>query len=139
MVSFRIASLDDYEQCRPHDFSTIPNELIKLSIQNKWVYVVEDGSSIIGYARLEYIWLTIPYIGLITLNEEYRRKGIGRALIERIAEDLANLGHRAMFTSTEDEGTPEFYQKCGFRRCGVISEINETGNDEVYFIRYLQK
>lgn len=139
LVSFRVASLDDFECCRRHDFPNIPEELIKQSFQNGWVYVVVDGDSIVGYARLEYIWLTVPYIGLITLDDEYQRKGTGSALIDRIAKDLSKQGHRALFTSTEDEGTPEFYQKCGFSQCGTISEINETGNDEIYFIRYLQK
>jgi N-acetylglutamate synthase-like GNAT family acetyltransferase len=139
LVSFSVASLDDFERCRRHDFSNIPDELIKQSIQNGWVYIVEVEDDVVGYARLEFIWLTIPYIGLVTLDEEYRGKGIGSALIERIAEDLAKQGHRALFTSTEDEGTPEFYAKCGFDQCGVISMINETGNDEIYFVRFLQK
>jgi len=139
LVNFRVAALDDFERCRSHDIPDIPDEWIKQSIQNRWVYIVEDRNTVIGYARLEYIWLTLPYIGLITLEKEYRSKGIGRGLINRIAEDLSNQGHRALFTSTEDEGTPEFYEKCGFSQCGTISEINETGNDEIYFIRYLQK
>ena len=139
MVSIRTASLDDYEHCRQFDYPDVPDEWIKQSIQNGWVYIVEDRGAVVGYARLEYIWLSIPYIGLITLDEEYQGKRIGTSLIDRMARDLSKQGHRAMFTSTEDEGTPEFYQKCGFSQCGTISEINETGNDEIYFIRYLQK
>jgi N-acetylglutamate synthase-like GNAT family acetyltransferase len=139
LVSFRVATLDDFEQCRRFDFSHVPDNWLKQSIQNGWVYLVEEGDTTIGCARLEYIWLSLPYIGLITLEDEFQRKGIGTALIERIAQDLTKQGHRALYTSTEDEGTPEFYQKCGFSQCGTISEINETGNDEIYFIRYLQK
>ena len=137
MVTYRIASIDDFEGCRPYDFSHVPDEWLRQSFENGWVYVAEDDDQIIGLARLEFIWLTIPYIGLITLKEEHRHKGIGSALIEYIAQDLSEQDHRALLTSTEDEGTPEFYKKCGFSQCGVISEINETGNDEIYLIRYL--
>jgi len=65
LVSFRVASLDDFDRCRRHDFPNIPDELIRQSFQNGWVYIVEVGDTVIGYARLEYIWLTLPYIGLI--------------------------------------------------------------------------
>ncbi len=139
MIGSRIATLDDFEICRKFDFPHIPEKWIKQSIRNGWIYLVEESDAAIGYARLEYIWLSIPYIGLITLEDEYQRKGIGTSLINRIAQDLTKQGHRALLTSTEDEGTPEFYQKCGFSQCGTISEINETGNDEIYFIRYLQR
>jgi N-acetylglutamate synthase-like GNAT family acetyltransferase len=139
LVSFKVATLDDFKQCRQFDFSHVPDDWLKQSIKNGWVYLVEENAKVIGYARLEYIWLSLPYIGLITLEDEYQRKGIGTALIDRISQDLTEQGHRALYTSTEDEGTPEFYQKCGFSQCGTISEINETGNEEIYFIRYLQK
>ena len=139
MVSFRVATFDDFEQCCQFDYSYVPSEWLKQSIQNGWVYLVEEGDLVVGYARLEYIWLLYPIIGLLTLEDDYQRKGIGTALIDHIAHDLSKQGRRVLFTSAEDEGASEFYRKCGFHQCGVISEINETGNDEIYFIRYLQK
>ncbi|MDF1537638.1 MAG: GNAT family N-acetyltransferase [Candidatus Thorarchaeota archaeon] len=140
MITPRLATIDDIGQIRrhEHEFSHVTDDLLKQVIQNNWVYVVEVEDEIVGYARLEFIWLNVPYLALITLEEEHRGKGIGTAMIERISQDLVTQGKTSLYTSSEVmEPKPQmFHRKCGFRECGIIAGMND-GIGEIFFVKKL--
>ncbi|MHA1485331.1 MAG: GNAT family N-acetyltransferase [Candidatus Thorarchaeota archaeon] len=132
-MKFRIAAPDDFEQCRRYEFSHVSDKLLKQCIENGWVYISEMDDVVIGYARLEFIWLKIPFLALITLDDEHRGKGIGTALIERITQDLRNQGHEVIYTSSEVME----HRKNGFRECGIITGMNEDDVGEIFFVKNL--
>jgi N-acetylglutamate synthase-like GNAT family acetyltransferase len=137
----RNATPDDIDQIRQHEheFPHVTVELLKQSIQNDWVYVAEVEGDIIGYARLEFIWLAIPYLALITLEDEYQGQGIGTSLIERICQDLSAQGHSRIYTSSEimEPRPQKFHRKCGFKECGIIAGMNPGGIGEIFFVKKL--
>ena len=137
----RLATLDDIEEIRKHEheYSHVTDDLLIQSIQNGWVYVVEDHDKIIGYARLEFIWLAVPYLALITLNEDYQGKGIGTSIVNKLSQDLMAKGHSKLYTSSVVmEPRPQmFHRKCGFIECGIITGMNEGGIGEVFFVKSL--
>ncbi|MHA1906531.1 MAG: GNAT family N-acetyltransferase [Candidatus Thorarchaeota archaeon] len=143
MVNLRVAKIDDIDKIRQHeyDYPHVTDDLLKHSIQNSWVYVVEVEGDIIGYARLEFIWLAIPYLALITLNDEHQGKGIGTSLIEKISQDMIEQGHSKIYTSSEvmEPEPQKFHRKCGFKECGIITGINDNGVGEIFFVKKLKE
>ena len=51
--------------------------------------------------RIEYLWLNIPYLSVIGVNEEYQRKGIGTAVIEFLGRHLLKQGHKVLYSSSQ--------------------------------------
>ncbi len=80
-------------------------------------YVVELGGKVVGvsgfYRRGEAYWL-----GWFAVSEEYRKLGIGSALLERVEEEVKARGARELYVYTSSlpkfEGTREFYRRRGF-------------------------
>ncbi len=142
MVNIRLARIDDIGEIRRHRYehSHVSDELLKQCIQNGWVYVAEVDDDIIGYARLEFIWLERPYLALITLEDEYQGQGIGTAMIQRITNDLIEQGYNSLYSSsTVNEPRPQsFHRKCGFMECGIIAGINPNGVGEIFFVKQLK-
>ncbi len=141
MTFLRLASTDDIKQIRQHEYPHVTDDLLKQSIRNGWVYVVEVEGDIIGYARLEFIWLAIPYLALITLEEEYQGQGIGTSIVEKISHDLKAQGHSRIYTSSEimEPEPQKFHRKCGFKECGIIAGMNDDGVGEVFFVKNLDE
>ena len=48
------------------------------------VVIAEWNGERVGYVRLEYLWSIVPYISLIQVLPEYRRQGVGKALLRFI-------------------------------------------------------
>ena len=139
MIKVRLALEVDFEYCRKIEFPQVKDHLLKQSIQNGWVYLVEINQSPVGYARLEFIWMTVPYIALIRIEENHQRKGAGTALVNRIFNDLKNQGYQKVYTSSEvmEPEAQEFHRKCGFIECGLIAGMNDKGIGEIFFVKKL--
>ena len=116
MIAIRSATEDDFEYCRKTEFTSVKDTPLRQSIQNGWVYIAEVNEQPIGYARLEFIWLTVPYLALIILEENQRGKGIGTKLMDHIFKELRQQGHEKIFTSSEvmEPEPQKFHRKCGF-------------------------
>lgn len=140
VMKVRSASTQDFEVCREFDFKHIRDQWLRQSIENGWVYFAELDGNIVGYLRLEFIWFVKPYIGWITVQEEHRRKGFGSQLILHIARELAQQGYDAFYTSTESLASENlaFYRKLGFEECGIVTQINENGNGEIFLVKPLK-
>ena len=74
-------------------------------------------------------WIVFCYV-----TEAYRRRGIGRAMLQRAAERYAAMGRRAL-RLTVAPGNPAvgFYERLGFRRVG-----SESGALEVLFVMEME-
>ena len=140
-MNIRLAEINDLRKIRSHghEYPHVSDDLLKQCLQNGWVYVAEEDDDIIGYARLEFIWLEIPYLALITLEDEFQGQGIGTAMVHRISEDLVTQGHTSLYTSSVVmEPRPQsFHRKCGFKECGIIAGMNPKGIGEIFFVKKL--
>ena len=88
--------------------------------QDHCIYVVEDNENVIGWIHafktLRVESETAVEIGGMVVKENYRSKGIGKALIEKIIEWSLKKGLmriRVRCNSVRQE-TPKFYEKLGF-------------------------
>ena len=103
------------------------------------VLIAERNGKRVGYVRLEYLWSIVPYISLIQVLPEYRRRGVGKALLQFIETFLRDAGHEALYSSSQaDEPEPQaWHRHMGFEDCGFIGGIND-GVGEVFFRKSLQ-
>ena len=100
------------------------------------IVIAEWNDKRVGYVRLEYLWSIVPYISLIQVLPEYRRKGVGKALLRFIETFLREAGHGALYSSSQaDEPEPQaWHRHVGFEECGFIAGIND-GVGEVFFCK----
>ena len=118
----------------------IPTEVVKRKIEQQEIVVAERRGVPVGYARLEHLWSTVPYFGLIWVLPEHRRQGAGNAMLGYIESFLRKKGHDQLFSSSQvDEPQPQaWHRHVGFRECGLIAGINDGGVGEVFFRKRLQ-
>ena len=83
------------------------------------IYVIEDQDKIIGTGSLllepKFIrgHSLVGHIEDIVIDKEYRGKGVGRVLIERLTKVAKNSGCYKVILDCSKNNVP-FYEKCGF-------------------------
>jgi GNAT superfamily N-acetyltransferase len=115
--------------------SYVPNDTVRRKIEAREVLVAELETRAVGYLRIEYLWSKLPYIALIRVLPDYRRSGVGRALLEFLEEELRGAGYSLLLSSSEaDEPEPQaWHRRMGFSECGRLEGINAGGVDEIFF------
>jgi len=73
--------------------------------------VAELDNNIVGCCALEIIWSDLAEIKSLAIDEAYKGKGIGRALVAAAVEQAVKLGVPRVFALTLE---PAFFEKSGF-------------------------
>ena len=103
-------------------------------VKQKRILLATKGKLILGYARLDYIWLKIPYLSWITVSENYRGAGVATRLIYKIVSYLSGQNHRFLLSSYQANApvSRKWHIKNGFKRCGRVDGINEDNSSELF-------
>ncbi|MBC7933595.1 MAG: GNAT family N-acetyltransferase [Rubrivivax sp.] len=119
--------------------SRVPAEDLRGKIERREVIMAERGTAAVGFLRLEYLWSFIPYVALIRVSPEFRRGGVGKAMLRFTEDYLRTRGHVALYSSSQaDEPEPQaWHRHVGFEECGYIAGINGGGVGEVFFRKLL--
>lgn len=88
-------------------------ETIQKSIDNSLCFGVYVNNIQVGFARVVTDYATVYWIGDVVIDEEYRGKGLGKALINKITEteELKNL--TGILRTKDAHG---LYQQYGFKK-----------------------
>ena len=91
-------------------------------IWNGQVYVLKDDSiknggqnhrlkdPVVGVLRYSLFWQSIPFLDLLYIAEDYRRKGFGTQMMSRWEQSMKLCGYNYVMTSTQaDEDAWRFY------------------------------
>jgi len=137
-VLVRFAGPEVLEWCVVSD-SHVTEQIIRHKIINDEIIIAELDGEPIGYLRIEYLWSTIPYIGVIFVIEAYRSEGIGQKILTFLEDYLRSRGHDVLYSSSQaNEPEPQaWHRSVGFVESGIISGINEGGIGEVFFRKSL--
>jgi ribosomal protein S18 acetylase RimI-like enzyme len=127
--------LEDIDVCRQKDYDHVTSDIFEFKIRQKEIILAEVDGVVVGFLRLEYLWSHIPYIGLIVVDEDFRKKGIGRSILRFLEDYLISKGHDALYSSSQvnEEEPQAWHRHMGFEECGIISGINPKGIGEVFF------
>ena len=79
MIKIRFAVSQDYNYLVHKDHHIQP-EVIEKKIEDAEIIVVLDNEQNIGWLRFNYFWDEIPFMNMLWIEEDYRRKGIGTRL-----------------------------------------------------------
>jgi ribosomal protein S18 acetylase RimI-like enzyme len=100
--------------CIPSQYSTgLPPERFALIIENSVCFGVFHQGKQIGFARVITDYSEFASLWDVYIDEEYRRQGIGKELMQYILEHIQLRGIFRWFLMTED--AHGLYQKYGFK------------------------
>jgi GNAT superfamily N-acetyltransferase len=92
----------------PYDF--------RQELEHALAYVgAYDGDELIGFVRLAWDGSVHAFLLEPTVRPNYRRRGIGRTLVERVVAIARERGMEWVHVDFEPH-LAEFYRACGFRR-----------------------
>ncbi len=74
-------------------------------------YVFEMDNQIVGCCRLNIIWKNLAEVSSLAVAETYKRRGIGKQLVQKMIADGLSIGIKEFFTLTYQDA---FFQNCGF-------------------------
>lgn len=93
-----------------------------------------DGKQIMGLALAEaHHWNSSMWVWQFEVLEAYRRQGIGRQLMDTLAEKARQAGLRIIVCETQNTNVPaiNFYRKVGFTVEGIdLSYYTNTDMDD---------
>lgn len=90
-------------------------------VRDQQGYVIRYGNRAVGILRYNLFWDSIPFVTLIHLDSSYHGKGLGKQAMLQWEEEMKELDHKAVMTSTQvDEGAQHFYRKLGYRDVGCL-------------------
>jgi len=77
-----------------------------------------DGERVVGFARALCDDAANGYIGTVAVAEDFRGRGVGRELVERLIGDDPAI----TWVLRAGRGSDEFWRKMGFTMSGVAME-----------------
>lgn len=91
----------------------LPRSLMDLygSLRDFYVYVDGEGGDIVGVCAMHIFWENLAEIRSLFVDEEHRRKGIGRLLVEACISEAITLEIYRVFTLTYQR---EFFRSLDF-------------------------
>lgn len=104
-------------------------------IANREVIVLELDGKVVGLARHDVLWTTVPFLGLIEIEEAYRKQGHSRAILEFLIAHLKKQGYVALLSSsqTDEPEAQRWHIHMGFKSSGIIENIADEGVGELVY------
>ncbi len=92
----------------------LPRALMDIygSLRDFFVYIDEDTDAVVGTCAMNIIWENLAEVRSLFVDENCRRKGIGRQLVEACISEAITLQLYRVFTLTYKK---EFFGKLGFQ------------------------
>ncbi len=85
------------------------------------VLVAEADGRFAGWLRWGLFWDNTPFMNMLFLLEEYRGKGLGKALVAHWEELMRHSGFGLIMTSSlSNESAQHFYRRLGYKDSGAL-------------------
>jgi predicted GNAT family N-acyltransferase len=97
-------------------------------------FIARSGEQIVGTARLRFPSPEYAKIERMAVLKQFRRQGIGKRIIDRIAEELKRQSITQVVLHAQIAAMP-FYRSCGFKETG--GTFQEAGIEHVKMYKQL--
>ena len=95
----------------------------------------DDGNVIAGCLAGMYFW-NVVYIDILWVDERYRKKGLGSALLKEVERKAKEEGGYIVHLDTFDWQAKEFYEKNGYTVFGTLENCPK-GHNRYYMKKFL--
>ena len=138
-LSINLATKQDESFLREN--AQLSGELFNRKLKYNEILVAKVDIQPVGFLIFDYLWYHIPFIAFIWVDDKYRKNGIGRALLYHLEKFLLKGENYVLFSSSEENAkeAQAWHKQMGFKKCGLISEINYGDNGEVFFRKSLKR
>lgn len=114
---------------------------IEKELKNNFaIYAVAiENNKVLGYGGMWHV-VNEGHITNIAVHKDYRRKGIGQAIIEKFVEIAEEKEMIGLTLEVRKSNTPalELYKKNGFKLEGIRPEYYEDNKEDAYIMwKYL--
>jgi len=104
----------------------VSDEVLKIKVASNEIYVVQEDRELLGWLRFNLFWDNVPFMNLIYLLTQYRRKGIGKQLLDHWEKDMKEKGYKNVLTSTQsNEEGQHFFRKMGYTEIGGFKYLDD--------------
>ncbi|HEX8198270.1 MAG TPA: GNAT family N-acetyltransferase [Pyrinomonadaceae bacterium] len=124
-MEYRIVKPEDYEAVRQFlaengwEKRVADKERFQTMMENADRTVVAfEGERVVGFARALCDGVSNGYIGTVAVAVDFRGRGIGRELVERLIGDDTNI----TWVLRAGRGSREFWEKMGFTASNIAME-----------------
>ncbi|HJS20948.1 MAG TPA: GNAT family N-acetyltransferase [Anaerolineales bacterium] len=112
-ISYSIVSVEPYEKILvvdPEDYTTF------IANPQKIIFFADVDGKPVGQIKVIPWWNKFAYIEELTVDLEFRGKGVGCALLTRAIQWAKQQGFPGVTLETQDNNVPacRLYEKCGF-------------------------
>lgn len=156
----RVLDIKDYIDCSARIWETLreqlPQEFVDRNlnwlkregareawmrvIENpSWIVIVaEEESLIVGVAQGNVDWGRLSHLGFLGVDRRYRRRGIGRGLLERFIDRSRELGADKISLETSPALKPavKLYAEAGFLPEGFLRR-HKLGVDMIVYSKFV--
>lgn len=133
MIGFRLASSDDFAGLLALDTfaASDQNRAAEITgwLASAQVILATEDDAIVGYAALTRNFFHRPFVEMLMVATNARRRGVGRQLILHCAAQ-----HDALWTSTNQSNAPmrALLESCGFILSGTIEGLDPGDPERIY-------
>ena len=114
--------------------STFDENYITFNMEGSILIGMEEDGKLIAGLNACITTFKILYVSTVFVDEEYRRKGIGAALVREMEKRAAAMGVNTIRLDTFDWQGKEFYEALGYECVGHY-ENAEDGYSEYFFLK----
>ncbi|MBT3299512.1 MAG: GNAT family N-acetyltransferase [Candidatus Marinimicrobia bacterium] len=136
-IHIRFAIESDFEYL--HWQYPLKDEILLHQIRSRYIMIAELKGQQVGHIRYELLWGHLPFLSLIMVKSKFRKQGIGKELLSFL-EDVLRLHEHPYYISSSVENEPapqKWHRHMKFQEVGLLSDINDNGDGEIFFRKSL--
>ena len=106
----------------------LPRSLMDIygSLRDFFIFFDESRQAVVGICAMNIIWENLAEIRSLCVEEEYRKRGIGKKLVEACISEAITLQLFRIFTLTS---RPDFFTQLGFKEVAMSTLSEKIWSD----------
>ena len=111
---------------------------IQTALDREQLLVASDAGNVVGFLVYRTDWFNCTFVSLVVVTQDYRRKGVARALYQAVEEESA---HPRLFSSTDETNAASIrmHSALGFTPSGHIDNLPQGYRELLFYKRLVDR
>lgn len=135
-MQINIAEENDIDEMVVLDALVIGNtsrrKLIEELVELQQGYIARRERQIVGFLLMQHHFFGQPFIELLIVHPSFHHQRVGTALMKYI-ETICTPGKLFTSTNASNKVMQQFCEQLGYRRSGIVENLDEGDPDLIYF------